>query len=245
MFCRGVVLLCVLPPFEGWDEYQHIGYILYLTENDNRPCFGQADVPASLMARTAGLPALSLEPCDSSAAWVPSTTARTGSSARGQAANRRRWRAARIGLYQAQHGPLYYRLVRPLFEALGGVADLKRSIAGLRLVNLILTTATVWLAARGRRAPCPGPLAGGVLRDRDRDPAVVPDQRGSRGQRRPRRLPGDGVDRLGSQSLATSPVGLVVGAGDYGRPSGAGQVGAFWLDPIHRRVLAADLLGRV
>ena len=51
----------------------------------------------------------------------------------------------RIGLYQAQHGPLYYRLVRPVFEALGGVADLKRSIAGLRLVNLILTAATVWL----------------------------------------------------------------------------------------------------
>ncbi len=56
VLCRGVVLLCVLPPFEGWDEYQHVGYIIYLNETGDRPCFGQADVPASLMARLPAFP---------------------------------------------------------------------------------------------------------------------------------------------------------------------------------------------
>ena len=44
VLCRGIVLLCVLPPFEGWDEYQHVGYIVYWNETGSRPWLGQADV---------------------------------------------------------------------------------------------------------------------------------------------------------------------------------------------------------
>jgi hypothetical protein len=29
---RGIFLLAVLPPFEGWDEYQHLAFIAFLSE---------------------------------------------------------------------------------------------------------------------------------------------------------------------------------------------------------------------
>lgn len=42
-----------------------------------------------------------------------------------------------IPLYQAQHGTLYYQLVRPLFMLSGGINNPSQSTAVLRLVNLI------------------------------------------------------------------------------------------------------------
>jgi len=146
VLCRGIVLLCVLPPFEGWDEYQHVGYIVYWNETGSRPWLGQADVPASLLARLPAFPhclsALrqigSLGAVDYPTFW--------GRVRQGNPPVAAAPAAGRISLYQAQHGPLYYRLVGPLFESLGGVGDLKRSIGGLRLVNLILTAGSAWLA---------------------------------------------------------------------------------------------------
>ena len=42
-----------------------------------------------------------------------------------------------IALYQAQHGSLYYQIVRPLFILSGGISDLSQSISVLRFVNLL------------------------------------------------------------------------------------------------------------
>ncbi len=54
--------------------------------------------------------------------------------------------ADHIKLYQAQHSWWYYRLAAPWFEAMGGVHDLRRSVGGLRLVNLLFMSAAVWVA---------------------------------------------------------------------------------------------------
>ena len=34
--CRGVVLLSILPPFEGWDEYQHVAYVEHMRRQVER-----------------------------------------------------------------------------------------------------------------------------------------------------------------------------------------------------------------
>ena len=143
---RGLVVLCVLPPFEAWDEYQHVGYIAYLTETGRRPILGQADVPISLLLQLPAWPhsqsALrqigSLGAVDYATYW-----SRLG---RGEVARSTPLEPVRVPLYQAQHGPFYYRCAAPLFNAWGGVGDLRTSIGGLRLVNLLLTVGSVWIA---------------------------------------------------------------------------------------------------
>ncbi|MDG3003078.1 hypothetical protein [Paludisphaera mucosa] len=51
-----------------------------------------------------------------------------------------------VRLYQAQHSWWYYVIVSPVFQALGGVDDLRNSVAGLRLLNLAFTVGAVWIA---------------------------------------------------------------------------------------------------
>jgi hypothetical protein len=36
-FCRGLVYLGVFPIFEGWDEYQHVGYVVHVLETGQSP----------------------------------------------------------------------------------------------------------------------------------------------------------------------------------------------------------------
>jgi hypothetical protein len=144
---RGVVALCVMPPFEGWDEYQHVGYVERMRQGEGRPVLGEATVPPALLARVVEFP-------------QPHSVLGDGLARFGAVSYAEFWArhdprdpqssppAFRVGtreLYQAQHGPLYYRLAAPVFAALGGVNNLRRSVAGLRLVNVGLTAAAVAL----------------------------------------------------------------------------------------------------
>ena len=42
--CRGVVVLSILPPFEGWDEYQHVAYVEHMRRTGRAPVAGQTTV---------------------------------------------------------------------------------------------------------------------------------------------------------------------------------------------------------
>ena len=152
--CRGVLLLCVLPPLEGCDEYQHVAYVVHILETGRDPVLNQSFVPESLLRAMTGLP-------------VPDATADRvaeggGQGVVGYAAFWSGKPAAAyqppkqpVPLYEAQHGPLYYRLAAPLFAAAGGCAHLSLSIAVLRLMNVGFLAGAVWLAlgAFGRIIP--------------------------------------------------------------------------------------------
>src|SRR5437763_2551750 len=56
VICRGLVELCVLPPFEGWDEYQHVGYVVHILETGRPAVLGATNVPRSLLATALALP---------------------------------------------------------------------------------------------------------------------------------------------------------------------------------------------
>jgi hypothetical protein len=149
LLCRGLVLLCVLPPFEGWDEYQHVGYIQHVVETGRRAVFGETAVPSALLCALAEFP----QPrCPTDARyWL-------GTEAYAKYWDQRQPPASPIPgpplprggtpLYEAQHGEFYYRLVAPLFAAAGGVNRLRSSIGALRLLNLLLTVAAVEIALR-------------------------------------------------------------------------------------------------
>ena len=137
VLCRGLVLLCVMPPFEGWDEYQHVGYVVHVGETGRRAVLNETVVPPALVTAAVQFPqpksALEqigrLGAVDYATFW-----ARRDPPVR---------KEGDVALYQAQHAPFYYRMAAPLFRALGGVADLRTSVGGLRLVNLLLTAAAV------------------------------------------------------------------------------------------------------
>ncbi|MGO9914391.1 MAG: phospholipid carrier-dependent glycosyltransferase [Isosphaeraceae bacterium] len=146
LLCRGLVLLCVIPPFEGWDEFQHVAYIVHLSETGERPILGETIVPRSLDSRLSSFPhgpyALKMlrrtGAVDYATFWErPIAVAPKGGKPP---------ESTQLSLYQAQHGPFYYSLAVPLFALAGGVGDLRMSVGVLRLFNLLLTAASVWIA---------------------------------------------------------------------------------------------------
>jgi len=146
VLCRGLVLLCVIPPFEGWDEFQHVAYIVHLSETGTRPNLGETIVPHSLESRLSTFPhgpyALKMlkntGAADYATFWTrPALTTTTPAQLPG---------STPVLIYQAQHGPFYYSLAAPLFAWAGGVGNLRMSVGVLRFANLLLTAASIWIA---------------------------------------------------------------------------------------------------
>jgi hypothetical protein len=163
--CRGLVYLCVMPPFEGWDEYQHVGYVVHVLETGRRAVLHETNVPQSLLAGAVAFPQARGVIKDQ-LGWLGAVDYDTFWERHDPRDPRRSAPAMREGwieLYQAQHAPLYYRLAAPLFAALGGVRNLRWSVGGLRLANVGLTAAAVWVALGGIRR----------LFRRERDAALI------------------------------------------------------------------------
>ncbi len=150
VLARGIAELGVMPPFEGWDEYQHVGHVVHVLETGRRATLGVTDVPQSLLAAMSAFPQprvalrqMGARPAASGYAefWARQASGDGAASLRapGEA-------PSSIRLYQAQHSWWYYRIMAPLFAAAGGVSDLRDSVAALRLVNLLFSAGAVWVA---------------------------------------------------------------------------------------------------
>jgi hypothetical protein len=161
--CRGLVALCVLPPFEGWDEYQHVAYVEHVRATGKAAVLWETAVPPALLAKVVTFPQPAVAVKDQLGAFggVDYATfwARHDPLDPSGLATPPVFRGGSNALYQAQHSSLYYRLAAPVFAAFGGVGDLRGSVAGLRLANVGLTAAAVWVAL--------GALRRVVRRDRD------------------------------------------------------------------------------
>ncbi|MCI5127512.1 MAG: hypothetical protein D3907_03200 [Candidatus Electrothrix sp. AUS3] len=53
---KGVVYLSIMPPFEGWDEYQHLAYISYLDKYHERPILNNAFVSRDVLKQIVQFP---------------------------------------------------------------------------------------------------------------------------------------------------------------------------------------------
>lgn len=112
---RAVFLLSVLPPFEGWDEYQHIAYVTHVIERDSPPVHGEAMVPRALYPALVRYPQPRLAVDQIGAIGAMEYHAYWERIAAGGTTEVRAT-APEIPLYQAQHPPLYYQLIAPLFR---------------------------------------------------------------------------------------------------------------------------------
>jgi hypothetical protein len=142
---RGPLFLSVFPPFEGWDEYQHLAYIAHLDETGTIPV-ADADTRVPLVIR----PLVIAMPHSQwggeqvrewgalpyadywNAPAPPTLTDRDASSA--------------PRLYQAQHPPLAYVMALPIWRALKTAHPLE-AIYAIRMMNLLLVAAALVLFA--------------------------------------------------------------------------------------------------
>lgn len=142
IIARGVFVLCVLPPFEGWDEYQHIAYIVYIKEQRELPRWGHSKVPRSMKDMMERYPHPDYD------------YEHTGPGGWGTKNYQNFWvsdynhigvrEPQPLSLYEGQQTPLYYLLALPFWIAFSSVSYLA-GIFALRLINVLLLAAAVYI----------------------------------------------------------------------------------------------------
>src|SRR5579875_2519048 len=53
---RGIALACILPPFEGWDEFSHVAYIDHYASTGHPAILGQTNADPAFVAAALQLP---------------------------------------------------------------------------------------------------------------------------------------------------------------------------------------------
>ena len=149
---RGFILAAVMPPFEGWDEYQHLGYIDHFARSDEPAVYPQAMLDASFLRAVARFPRANEVPLAAYGAATYSQYWKSGSlpSVAGN---------ARIILYEVQQPPLYYRLMAPIYRLCGGRENLRLTVSILRLVNVAFGAIALGLVLWWIRGNVPGSIA--------------------------------------------------------------------------------------
>jgi hypothetical protein len=149
-FIRGLILLSLYPPLEGFDEHQHIAYLVYMWETGEQPEYGKARIPPSLYSDLAANP----QPDYGWQQLKSIGVMRYGEFWEG---SRRAAADAGLDLYGAFHPPLYYRLFAPLFMHLRSVWGFRGAVYSIRMVNLFIAAVSVILFLYPARRLLPEP----------------------------------------------------------------------------------------
>ena len=136
IIARGVFVLCVLPPFEGWDEYQHIAYIVYIKEQREIPRFGYSTVPSSMNEMLQRYPHAQYD--------IDQTGAETYNEFWAIPHNDTVRDFHPVTLYEGQQMPLYYLLALPFWTLFSSISTLA-GIYALRLINVLLLAAAFFI----------------------------------------------------------------------------------------------------
>jgi len=136
---KAMVYFSLIPPLEGWDEYQHLSYIYYLEETGSRPILQNANVSRDLLKEATLFP----QP-DSMLNQTPGVGA-VGYKQFYSGADQPRYNPHHgdVPLYQAQHGSLYYWLGSILLNRSSLHNQLVDQINLLRLLNVVFTISSL------------------------------------------------------------------------------------------------------
>jgi len=162
----GLAHLAVLPPWEGFDETAHYAYMQQLADDRQLPRYGTAHmaVDVELYGRVGPLPYSGVPPFEqrehgefgvapgggiSYRQFFASSTWRdTGSDAiHGSPVESRAYRPAEAMNWQAQHPPLYYALVAPVYAATKNMSWADHLLA-LRFVSYLFAVCAIVIGAR-------------------------------------------------------------------------------------------------
>src|SRR5208337_464350 len=106
--CRGVVVLTILPPFEGWDEYQHVAYVEHMRQGGRAPVAGQTTVAPALLSELVKFPQPEAAINDKlrEIGAVSYSTFWDGQGSNGPGRSPEEFQNHPVLLYQAQHSTL-------------------------------------------------------------------------------------------------------------------------------------------
>ena len=148
---RGIALMCIMPPGEGWDEYQHVAYVQEIAAGRGAPILNETRVDDAVIEAAVQLPMSA-----SAAGQLKGRGALTYEQYWNLEPSPRPIGTGAVRLYQAQHAPLWYRMVAPVYQWTGGAANWRASVAALRLINLALLCGTLLCAVTTIRVLWPG-----------------------------------------------------------------------------------------
>lgn len=135
---RGLAIQCIYPPLEGPDEYQHLAYLQFLLEEKKLPIYGEANVPKSMYNDlTANPHSLHGWNQTKQIGCLPYESYYDSTAVLSIAPN--------IALYQAQHPPLYYLTVLPIYALTSRHFGFQSAIYWLRAVNIIFGSVGILL----------------------------------------------------------------------------------------------------
>jgi hypothetical protein len=160
VFLVGIATLTLLPPWEGADETAHWSYIQELADLGHGPRPGVDGLSADLARYPGPRPYGDTEPYDETG-HPTYRSYRDAPSAIGAVAPTG-FRPSDTLNWEAQHPPLYYRLMVPIYRALHGV-PFRDHLEGLRFASWVMafgglalgTLATLYLAPDWARASAP------------------------------------------------------------------------------------------
>ena len=144
---RGLFVLCVLPPFEGWDEFSHIAYLVHLRETAELPRLETSNTPASMAPMMKQYP----HPWGD---W-----AQTGTNGWGTKQYNTFWEPQTPGtpaelkpvpLYEAAQPPFYYLVALPGWIIFSRLSDLS-GIYALRVLNVLFLGGAVFVFLQALR----------------------------------------------------------------------------------------------
>jgi hypothetical protein len=151
---RAPLYLSVFPPFEGWDEPQHLAYIVHLDETGKIPVMNESIVPFSLRPLFVRVPQASAG--GQLKDWGALSYAEYWQT--GPPADADRKATFSFRLYQAQHPPLAYAMALPVWRWLKTPRPLE-AVFALRLMNVLVAAAglVLFAVALERLVPSFGP----------------------------------------------------------------------------------------
>jgi hypothetical protein len=127
VFLFGIAHLAALPPFEGYDEVAHWSSIQQIADDGRIPVYGKDHLSADLLRYPGPFASAAGQPYR---AWFAINHAATSVSGSGPS----RFRQGLEQNWQAQHPPLYYMLLGPVY-LLGAKLDWLRHMLALRLAS--------------------------------------------------------------------------------------------------------------
>jgi hypothetical protein len=161
----GLAHIALLPPWEGFDEYAHWSSIQQIADTHTLPYYGRAYISADVGAYAGPMPYGTIVPFDKTGR----ETYREFRERGGRSVEASPISSYRPGAglnWEAQHPPLFYLLMAPVYEMTKGLGWVRHLLA-LRLAAFALAVAGLAIGAMaterlvGREEPAIGPIMAG------------------------------------------------------------------------------------